>query len=79
MWLSDIVSLDGNELITNYFKATAQARNLENDMWPQQPPPSKKNQKLWNKAFKDIMFNEFKQLHEPIEDWIIEDIKLGHY
>eukprot|EP00957_Ditylum_brightwellii_P156479 11909068-Ditylum_brightwellii.AAC.1 len=46
-------------------------------MWPQQLPPSKKNQKLWNKALKDTVCIKFKQLHEPVEDWLTEDINWG--
>eukprot|EP00957_Ditylum_brightwellii_P144997 11043276-Ditylum_brightwellii.AAC.1 len=60
-----------------YFKATAPARNIENNTWPQQPPPKEKNQKLWNKALKDTVCNEFKQLHEPLEDCLTEDINWG--
>eukprot|EP00957_Ditylum_brightwellii_P124560 9493134-Ditylum_brightwellii.AAC.1 len=41
-WLSDIVTLEGSKVINKYFKATASARNLENDEWPQQPPPNEK-------------------------------------
>ena len=76
-WLSEIVSSDGNKIIDKYFKAIAPARNIENDAWPQQPPPNEKNQKLWNKALKATMCNESKQLHEPLEDWLTEDINWG--
>ena len=77
MWLSEIVISDGNEIIEKYFKAIAPARNIKNDACPQQPPPNEKNQKLWSKALKETMCKESKQLHEPLEEWLTEDINWG--
>eukprot|EP00957_Ditylum_brightwellii_P207645 15353903-Ditylum_brightwellii.AAC.1 len=76
-WLSETVTSDGSEVIDKYFKATARAQNLENDEWLQQPPPSRKKQRLWNKALTDTVCTNFKQLHKPFGDWITEDINWG--
>eukprot|EP00957_Ditylum_brightwellii_P032137 2436601-Ditylum_brightwellii.AAC.1 len=73
----EIVSFNGTEVINKYFKATAPLQNLEGDEWPQQPPPNEKNQKLWNKALKDTVCTYLKQLHDPLGEWIKEDLTWG--
>eukprot|EP00957_Ditylum_brightwellii_P056746 4300544-Ditylum_brightwellii.AAC.1 len=73
-WMSEIVSSDGTEVTDKYFKATASLQNLDGDEWPQQPPPNKKNQNPWNKALIDTVCSYSRKLHDPLGEWIKDNL-----
>eukprot|EP00957_Ditylum_brightwellii_P059355 4506196-Ditylum_brightwellii.AAC.1 len=72
--MSEIVSSDGTEVTDKYFKATASPQNLDGDEWPQQPPPNEKNQNIWNNALINTVCTYSRQLHDPLGEWIKDNL-----